>query len=577
MTFTTHSEIIRINELWNLYNNGNITKPRIQRKQCWLNKDLSNSRKTNNYDFIKFIIKTKSCVNPLLLVEKRGKFIIIDGNNRINAIINFIKHPLKLFDEHIPESFKNFSNILHEIDLKKLTKGLADDVIDFIEEKIKKQEIDFKLDNICKSEIQKIRKLFNDYNFMDIDIPLAKFKNIKIEEINDIYAGVNKGGIKLKKQDILACTSSLILYDSNEINDFNKIKTAMTKYYDAINKDECLKMNDALENLNLFEILFGYQKLLAKEYNFIEEPGSSEFDMIFKLYKAKYQDFDKKNDDLDKFLTSMKKTCGFLNSIFNKIYNSKIKNCVNKTRLSKNAKIVFLAYLYKNIDKFDDDKFRKRSLMFILYAELCCLIKDKETRNMYDIHALSYSNTRFTDRYIREIFNNNEEHKNFKDISKDKFKRLFNSLLDENLNEYFCEEKPKSRKKLTKFKIILLSLYFNRCVPLDFIDNEKDLDHIIPWCCELDSESKLDFDRIGNLILIDSSTNKIKSNKLITSKFIRQHNLQYYNYPLEKISCKIFSEEDKKIVSCNEYNKMCKSRENYYVDKILESLPLINE
>jgi hypothetical protein len=79
------SEIWPLSKLLEIYRAGKIIRPRIQRRQCWA--ETPEGNKTNNADFMQFIRATRNVVSPLIFVQSAGRYVLIDGNNRLNAIV----------------------------------------------------------------------------------------------------------------------------------------------------------------------------------------------------------------------------------------------------------------------------------------------------------------------------------------------------------------------------------------------------------------------------------------------------------------------------------------------------------
>jgi hypothetical protein len=88
----------------------NIVKARIQRRIKWLrHPDPKKPKTPNYYAFINFILSTRTLITPILFIEKmdnaKKTWLVIDGNNRLNAIMTFLKQPLCIFDTLIPKEW----------------------------------------------------------------------------------------------------------------------------------------------------------------------------------------------------------------------------------------------------------------------------------------------------------------------------------------------------------------------------------------------------------------------------------------------------------------------------------------
>lgn len=79
------SYIWNVEKLVQTFKNGQIIRPKIQRQQCW--DETPAGGRTNNEDFIKFIRGSRNVVSPFIFVEIPAGYVLIDGNNRLNAIV----------------------------------------------------------------------------------------------------------------------------------------------------------------------------------------------------------------------------------------------------------------------------------------------------------------------------------------------------------------------------------------------------------------------------------------------------------------------------------------------------------
>lgn len=81
-----------------------IVKSQFQRNSNWsLHPNPKNEKKSNIRDYIIFLSNIGHSVLPISLGEyisnNEIRYSVIDGNNRINAIITFLDHPLKVFPD----------------------------------------------------------------------------------------------------------------------------------------------------------------------------------------------------------------------------------------------------------------------------------------------------------------------------------------------------------------------------------------------------------------------------------------------------------------------------------------------
>lgn len=230
------------------YEKGLLLKPRIQRKKRW---DLE---KMNKY--IGFIQTYKNAVMPFLMseviLEGVKKYYIFDGNNRSNTILDFYESPLSFELVGLPASFSK------EMKLKLKTFSL---------EKLLDRKLTFH--KVCREMEIKVEDLTNvstledDWQTMIEDLDALKFGDIKLdmtifshlttEQMCHIYESINEGGVKLSKQELLASSTSRILFTKTTLHSFDELKHLIeTQYYEDMNSTEKLKIvEDSKGTLNL--------------------------------------------------------------------------------------------------------------------------------------------------------------------------------------------------------------------------------------------------------------------------------------------------------------------------------------
>ena len=216
---------VNLNELYIDVSKGNIIKPQIQRSICWDIKPPANGKKcTNVYDFIHFLISTRNAVNPLIIVKtihkNSQKFVLIDGNNRMNAIINFMNAPLKLFTDLLDS--KLFSQESLEVLMSvNLTDIVQNSITSLFESKDKKALIKKDFEKHSKMKINEnyksMQTYLRDVNFGAIMVPITEFSDVNESEMVELYEGLNKSGVALNEQDVLASTTSFFTYNPSNL------------------------------------------------------------------------------------------------------------------------------------------------------------------------------------------------------------------------------------------------------------------------------------------------------------------------------------------------------------------------
>ncbi len=565
---STHCEmkVWSVGQLVNLYESKNINKPRIQRMKVWT--DIEDNK------FIDFMISHKTIVMPLLINEEfissKRVFQVIDGNNRCNAIINFILHPLKYKKEWIPIEFsETLINNLQTYSLKRLLSYR------YLSKLCKDMNISYDINSEHDELFGKLLDKLSNINFMEITIPVSVFTNLDFIELCNIYEQVNINGKHLTKQEILACTTSHILYTSSEIKDFNNINIEINKYYNNMITNEVLAVTDSVTDaLNLFEILLGFQIYLTNKYIFIPDncdKKENELDFIFRLYELEYgDDFKTKQSSLNEFLIDCYDYINEINNIINKFYNSsinysKIKKLTDK-KIPKN--ILILLFMYWRVNKTDNNT-KQNIKQILLYHTLFTMIDSKSDKLKIE-YFKQFDSIQYTavGSYIPNLVKKLKENKTFDTIpTVNNIKEILSYVIQTHIKN--INIKNKVRPPYSSFKLLMLSSFHDICVPRALEQDVKNIDHIVPYSTNY-NEFSIDIDRLGNLQLIDDVSNKSRGKRPITNAYIDKFNLRYQHYPTET-EYNIIT-DGIKILNIDAFNTMCDKREQYYMESLLKNI-----
>ena len=191
------SKTFTIEQLYQKYQCGELLKPQMQRSACWHFMPSKTEDRTNNYDFIKFITQAGNLVNPLIMLERihnnSKKLFMVDGNNRLNAIINFIKQPLKLLGGDLlsPDFLAELRYELSKISLSELLEYPS--ITELCEVRnltqiLEKNAETFPRIDMIRSYKETIAKLRN-MQFMTIEVPITKFEGLSDKQLVELYAG----------------------------------------------------------------------------------------------------------------------------------------------------------------------------------------------------------------------------------------------------------------------------------------------------------------------------------------------------------------------------------------------------
>ena len=338
------------NNSWSLkqlYSNYKfLSKPKFNRDMKWTVLSTNDKKKPSFEKYIKFLIETKNSVFPISLgtfiKDKQEYYTVIDGNNRINAIITFLKTPYKIFeiDEEYISVFDSINksnlSIVQKSCIINLIKEMDYNTISRFRRFADILNVDFEIENTLYREIEnKLIKIQNKFTYSDgdfydnkINISINIFKNGTINQYNKIYDDINRYTNQLSINELLASS----LYDT-EININDKklslfIKNKVKDFYNNRGEKELLnqfKIDDITElELNAFDFMVGFQNYMSEKYNIIPDFHPSGLSEFFKIFKYLYSSYEKDkftSDNIKDFIKNIDESCHILNLAFNKLFS----------------------------------------------------------------------------------------------------------------------------------------------------------------------------------------------------------------------------------------------------------------
>ncbi len=573
MNYTASSETITINDYIKKCNDNKVQKPYLQRKKKW--------SLDRNIAFIRFLLKVRNAVMQFVfnkrIIDSKEVWFVWDGNNRSNAILEFVKAPLSFLTELIPEEYpKEIQDKLQRCSLQQIMDYFS--LADFCDEHDVRKSW---YNNITTAKdieapFKNMIKELNRLDFLNIKLPITIFDGADDEYMVGVYTSVNQPGDPIALQDVIAAKVFNNRYGPTELDHYKSIKDYVKDYYDKT--EEALQLNmdgcDIDTAMNLYQILFGFQMYLSKiSGKLIEVPGKckeTSLDIMFELYRSLAEQNFGRTDDLNRFLEIIENAVKLIINIRDKIMSLNLINIKEREKkcekldlsLGNGALMMLITYIYcqYRANTFNAET-EKKVKQIIIYKLLCDCIEDKADKTRFLKHNKLYHNNSKVSVHSKLIYIR-EHLDNFASIKKEHIMELLNYINDEQ------KSAANVRRKINKFQIMCMSLYYNKRVPSDLITEARDLDHIIPFSC-VDDDTPVSINRLGNLMLIDSAINKKKGNKQLSDSFIKEHGLGYYNYPCEReygVIC-----QKNKIVSYEKYNEMCERREQAFF-KVVESL-----
>lgn len=611
------------NESWTLaklYDTRHyITKPKFQRDKTW----TVLPKKTNipnYYDYIQFLITNKNSVFPISLGTeiKDGEvyYIVIDGNNRLNAIISFLDQPYIIFSEFYETLFNiintsdahdtikhNIINCIKKLNYRSISNFRRLDTLlkEFLPT-FNDKDISTELFRNVENEFINVQAklLFNDNSAYDKNIRLNinKFNDGKYEEYSKIFEDINKHSNILSENELL----SAILFTTN-INidgirsiDKSEILQQIEIYYNS-RQDEVLTQfvynaNDNINtSINAFDFMIGLQNYYNKKYPVIHKFDSTGLSIFFKIYKYLYDTLDKNSftrDNIIGFITYMNYACKNLNDAVESIFPKNVNNIFNKAYvkcendiIKKNNLLMMLISNIANCKLKDDDASKisdkdliKKNKACIIYHLLCNKIYVKENTQLEHLKTfdciLYIAGESFIKGQCMNILNKGPSIM-FNKLNKEEFKKLLEQCIESSITESEFGQKAEKRRKLTLLDKILIANFWNKNIPNKYLNKEYSLEHIIPFSSVY--EGTIDLDRIGNIF---PTFNKINSER--GNKDLEIYKKQDFYPSIKKLLPANYNRfnkmENKKtiITSIQMYNEHSKKNEGIYIQELIDDI-----
>jgi hypothetical protein len=593
-------------------NKDKITKPKFQRDKSWtiLNEKPEKPNRPNYKEYIEFLIKNKNSVFPISLgteIKNNNElYIVIDGNNRINAIIHFLRKPFDIFTEYYKLLFQIIDNSILELERKQKIKLFISNIeykiissfrrLDNILPKDENFELPVELFRDIESELIQIQNkyLFSDALPFDKNIKLNIniFKNGNFEEYSKIFEDINKHSNVLSENELLSAIlyNTTILIDDKELkhNIFNKIE----EFYNSRGSNEELQQykfeNQLSMEMNAFDFIIGFQNYCHDKYPVIHIFDSAGLSLFFKIFRILYGDitpilFTKANieDFINKLLFASNIMDKAYSSIFPKnineiIFNSSYHKGDNKF-IKKNNMLLLITSIIANKDKINEIKLINKNRACIIYHLLCnkkYLGDDEEIIQFKNENSIVYiAGESYIRKNCNDIIHNGENNKIYK-LDKVKFKQLLDKCISTQINNKLFIDKPLKRRKLNLLDKILLANYWNLHIPNKYLNETYSLEHISPFSSIWNGN--IDIDRLGNLFPTIETINCNRKNcnldiyKTAENKTFYESikNLLPENYnDINK-----FDKNKTTIILPDEYNKYCAKNESIYIISLINDI-----
>jgi hypothetical protein len=613
-----------------------LRKIKYQRKKRWTTLP-SNNKVPSVREFIDFLYKHKNTINTITV----GKEIVdneeirwaIDGNNRINGLIDFIKRPFNVYPEYIEDLEKNietyfgdnktnlklFLNAMKKLkleDLKKLTsrefQKMCENEHPKLYNEIASSQNDI-LYHINASENENCIELrLSKHNTPDfvhsVKINVNTFTNYSKAELGRVYEEINKYDSDLSEIQILSAR----LYDVQnfEIKDPEikaKINSQLYEFYEKMAEDEALECHVYEESeLNAFDFLIGFQNCLSAgciPFTKVENPRTST--LIFKLYKLlnEIDDTDEawnskfSTNNVNNFIKWITDSVDILNGVNHKLNPVELNNvtstkqgnskCVNIMNSGSNTNgwYVIIAGIIGHLKcgtqkEYIIDEMYKR----IVYHKLIHDITDTKTKSeKRSIDIMQYSGGGFealtkADEYLSDPLNMTNK------ITCEDIRELFQILNKETRKDIHFKRRPsgartnEKRRSRKLHEILLHKAYYKNKVPYKYLNCVFQLDHSIPFSSEWSESEAVDIDRLGNTIPLLKDMNGTRGNKHIREAFKSDPEFRGFLgkvVPSDEEYDKIVVQQDTRkpvIVDTVLYNKRCEENEEMYIENFIYNM-----
>jgi hypothetical protein len=593
-----------------------IYKPKYQRKRKW---DILPKKENipNEKQYIEFLFENYNSVYPITFGQVDGKFSNIDGNNRINAILHFLKEPFSLFPENTRDINIFFDNNIEDLEAREKSKELIkkisyDELMEFKYNKFftKKESkafyekhlrpINEECETICDDLISDMKIKKKDRFDNDVKISVNLFEGYSTDELSKVFEDINKYNTRLTDIELLACR----LYNINkfDIND-NVIKTEIincikTYYLSRADNEElhCFSYDEQTEKMNAYDFMVGFQNYANKKCSLIHETDNDGTSLFFKVYKSIHKgniDDNFTTENVNSFIEQINKVIDILLKV-KKLFmmeslegNGKIFDTCNKkiNSLKKNNIYVIISAIIGYIDKNEDTKKIVKSIEICIMYHFCVNdIIDKEERDKFKVNdtVVYEAGGGFIDAKSKELLKHPENISN--KITSTLMESLLNHLIEENVKNKKYEVRENGKDKLDKRRNrkfsekALICYYYKNKVPCNFLDNKFWIEHIVPFSSSWSINSELDVDRLGNIIPIIAKLNHQRGNHHISTynKIDKDGFMRFLNDIIPSIEeyDKFVSHKTKKpeIIDSDIFNTMCHNNEKKIVKIFIKVL-----
>lgn len=593
-------------------NNGEIYKPKYQRKRKWDIYPKKNNVPSEKV-YIEFLYDTYNSVHAITFGLDGAKYSNIDGNNRINAIMHFLAEPLSLFPEKLSELIKFIREKDETIasQVEAIMKQVSyDDLMTF---KYNKYFIEKGFVDLYNTHLKQLRDdlepffdeliislKINEKDRFDNDVLIIVtiFNGYTTEELAEVFGKINQYNSGLTEQEALASRLfNIVNFEiDNKLLEY-EIRQQLIQYYQDRKNDEILKCyvydeTDAV--MNAYDFMVGFQNCSSMKCPLIHKTDNDGLSLFFKIFKNLYKgSLDKTftSANVNHFIELMFKVIEILKKIEKSIFmnnftggSNKIFDAANnklKSLKKNNMYLVITAIIgYFTINTPEKDILKSIEISILYHFFVHCL-DDKEKRDQYKFNdgILYEAGGAFIDNKAKEYLKTPGMIS--QRINETIMFQLLKDLITENTKCKNFETRIHGKDKIDKrrprkvFEKVLLYYYYICQVPTQFLNNTFWVEHIFPFSCSW--ENQIDIDRLGNIFPILENINKERSNKHI-KEYEKIDKNKFLNYikiiPTEDQYDETISHDNRKphIVNSEKYNDICSNNELTLIKCLIQHL-----
>ena len=599
-----------------------IYKPKYQRKRKW-NLFPKKVNVPSEKKYIEFLYDASNSVHAITFGQDNGKILSnIDGNNRINAIMHFLKEPFVLFPEKLDNLKDYISNYRNDKIDEKIAHELADKVIKIVEKLAYVELMGFRYNIYFKDKHQQLydehlkimrddlEPLFDELieqmkiNNVDrfdetVQINVNLFLGYTTEELADVFSKINQYNSGLTEQEALA--SRLFNITNFIIEDKIlecEIKQFLNKYYMDRTKDEildCYMYNEIDDKMNAYDFMVGFQDYSNDKCSLIHKTDNDGLSLFFKIFKNIYKgsfDITFNTENVNTFIGYITKAINILQKLKSIIFMENLVGGGGNTifdaatkklnSLKKNNMYLVITAIIGYIkNNTSENEILSSIEKTILYHFFVNSIEDKEKRDQFKlIDGILYdAGGSFIDNVAKDYLKTPETISC--KITEELMESVLNQLINENVKNKKYEirsngkDKNDKRRQRKLHEKVLIYYYYICKVPTQFLKKNFWVEHMFPFSCSW--EDNLDIDRLGNIFPILDNLNKERSNKHISEykKIDKEEFMKFIDIiPTNELYDQIVSHKNKKphIQNSEKYNLFCSDNEkkliNYFLKKI---------